>query len=369
MFVVDYSGHNDNITNTDETTIQAAKPRILIDNTPGGLWNGRCVPSHYSPYDIHVFSYITGGYEHSTRGGDTSVLAANLARIDSIASAGAYGVFMDEVDTYPTGDSQAYIAAIYHECQINGLKLILNPGWHDFDTFLISHSDYIMTDEHYHGTRPPSASEMKRLDSVLVADIDATSETMAVAVTDSARNNGFGYSYVCSTYNSLPGWLVSYMAGVSYTTATPVITLSGGTLRSDAAYGNQWYSASSGILVGYNSQNFTPAYTGSYYDIVTLSGCESDTSNLIELIPTAIGSVANHATYRLYPNPASKEMYIEHAVGCSITFFDVVGKAVLHKKIMVQKELLFMDNLCTGVYLARITDEKGAQTLWKIEKK
>src|ERR1700733_14374312 len=55
--LIDYNYHNDSSPNADKTSIQSAKPDILIDNTHGGFWVGGCLPSQYIPLGMKVFSY------------------------------------------------------------------------------------------------------------------------------------------------------------------------------------------------------------------------------------------------------------------------------------------------------------------------
>ncbi|MEI8204892.1 MAG: immunoglobulin domain-containing protein, partial [Bacteroidota bacterium] len=60
---------------------------------------------------------------------------------------------------------------------------------------------------------------------------------------------------------------------------TPVITQVGNVLTSNALVGNQWFNQF-GIIVGATNQTYTATIDGDYYDIVTLNGCVSDTSNI-----------------------------------------------------------------------------------------
>jgi hypothetical protein len=83
--------------------------------------------------------------------------------------------------------------------------------------------------------------------------------------------------------------------------ATPVITLNGNTLSSNAASGNQWY-LDGNILAGATSPTYTVLQDGTYTVVVSLDGCNSDVSNSIVIIHTAAGD-KNAVDVSIYPNP------------------------------------------------------------------
>ena len=87
-----------------------------------------------------------------------------------------------------------------------------------------------------------------------------------VVVTDS--NDSESSDTINVTVNGLP--------------ESPVITQSHDTLFSNAAAGNQWYSISAGEIQNANNSFLVPPVSGYYYDIVTLNGCISDTSNIFK---------------------------------------------------------------------------------------
>jgi hypothetical protein len=90
---------------------------------------------------------------------------------------------------------------------------------------------------------------------------------------------------------------------VTPTPAAPVITDLGDTLHSSAPTGNQWYYNGT-LIVGATSQTYVATQSGEYWDIVTINGCASDTSNNLNVI---IIGIAPHSasTINLYPVPNS----------------------------------------------------------------
>ncbi len=82
---------------------------------------------------------------------------------------------------------------------------------------------------------------------------------------------------------------------------TPVITVDGLTLSSNYAEGNQWYY-NGAIITGGTAQTQLAAYPGWYWDVVTVDGCESDTSNNIYVVITGIDEPVN-SQFFIYPVP------------------------------------------------------------------
>ncbi len=362
MCLIDYNFHNDSFVNADMTRILGVKPDILIDNTQGGYWGGKnghrgCIPSYYTPSGIKVFSYISGGYEGTKYMDSIDNLTVNLARVDAIAADSATGVFLDEVTNFPNTADMAYISAIYNRCILRGLQLIVNPGLKDFDPWLMSRCHYLMSDEGYNGWRAPSPSERPYLSRILVVADTVNNSDTAAAISLGARDNGFGYSYACDTYTYLPVWLNVYDAQMTTSPDTPMITLSGFTLHSDAVYGNQWYRLSSGAIAGANAQNYSPTSTGTYYSIVTLDGCGSDTSNMIPFLSTGVVE-GNRGSYSLYPNPASDAVMVNMdaaITGLSISIYDVAGRLIMTSEVNQSGPQINIAGLNNGVYVAAIS--------------
>jgi hypothetical protein len=236
--MVCYDYHDDTSDNAPKTSILHARPAILIDNTAHSLWgtlggyggSNKCIPSYYTPDGTEVFGYITGGYEGTTYGDTRDILADNLTRIDGIASDGATGVFLDEVTSYPDANDKIYLQSIYDRCASNGLKLILNTGYRDFDTaWLLPRCSYIMTEEVYDGSRTPSASESSGIGQVLTVSSGLTNATNAKTMTEAAFTNGFYYHYPSQVASYvLPTWLSSFVSITTWpeSAVTPVANFS-----------------------------------------------------------------------------------------------------------------------------------------------
>jgi len=81
----------------------------------------------------------------------------------------------------------------------------------------------------------------------------------------------------------------------------PTITESGNTLTSSAASGNQWYFNGT-VIPGATSQTYEAIESGDYYVIVTVDGCSSDPSNVINVVITGIHEY-NGISVLVFPNP------------------------------------------------------------------
>jgi photosystem II stability/assembly factor-like uncharacterized protein len=92
---------------------------------------------------------------------------------------------------------------------------------------------------------------------------------------------------------------------------TPQIIQNGNTLYSSFASGNQWYHGS-GAIAGSTGSIYTPTAPGTYYVINTTSqGCQSSSSNAINVVATAVSYVAIENSLKIYPNPTHATITIE----------------------------------------------------------
>jgi hypothetical protein len=97
----------------------------------------------------------------------------------------------------------------------------------------------------------------------------------------------------------------------------PDITCLEDTLHSSAPEGNQWYFQGA-LIAGATSQDYVPVLQGIYWDIVTLNGCSSDTSNNIWLF-YGIDSFSSDAI-KVYPVPNNGRFNISIITASEETF-------------------------------------------------
>jgi hypothetical protein len=155
---------------------------------------------------------------------------------------------------------------------------------------------------------------------------------------------------------------------------TPVITLVGDTLISDAQTGNQWYRYEE-MIPGATGQKYVPVVSGDYSVIVsdTITGCSSLPSNIIPYYLT--GTDRHHVSRNVsvYPNP-SRDMvnisyYLQGDGAVMISLFDAVGKLVQivknDTKQTAGQHYVMMDgtNLDKGIYYLKVQTTNYSESL------
>ena len=140
--------------------------------------------------------------------------------------------------------------------------------------------------------------------------------------------------------------------------ATPIITQNDYTLISSANNGNQWYNAT-GAITDSTSQTYTATTDGDYYVIVTINGCCSDQSNIINVIGTGIGqTISVNNEFSIYPNPANDKIKIiglDHGI---IEIINVQGQIINTLYISNPKTIIDLSKLSSGVYTMKIKIDK-----------
>jgi photosystem II stability/assembly factor-like uncharacterized protein len=156
------------------------------------------------------------------------------------------------------------------------------------------------------------------------------------------------------------GTISSLFVTVLSKPVTPIITLNGNVLHSDAPTGNQWYDQN-GLINGATNQDYTVTVNGDYYVIVTINGCSSDPSNIISIINVGIGNIGNFITLRLYPNPVSNELIIEITGNTEKTNFQILNSTgqIVYKGSMVEKMVVKTEDLSPGVYMIKFENGKS----------
>ena len=145
--------------------------------------------------------------------------------------------------------------------------------------------------------------------------------------------------------------------------ATPIITQSGDSLVSNAPLGNQWYSATTGIINGATNQVYTPLQAGNYFVIVTLNECSSDSSNVIHFDNTGIADYDNNKTIKVYPNPAKDILTIETNFNKDQRFevINLIGQTIFTASIN-KKTTINTSAFANGVYILKLYTDKEIVT-------
>jgi len=146
---------------------------------------------------------------------------------------------------------------------------------------------------------------------------------------------------------------------------TPVISLIGDTLFSDAPMGNQWYNLTTGAIAGATAAKYHPLQTGDYFTMVSLNGQTSDSSNIIHYIHTGIETTtANRFHVKVIPNPFTSKTnikyYLTEPSQVSLIIMDITGKeiqkTVCEKQAKGEQNIMFTaEGFPSGLYFYKLT--------------
>jgi hypothetical protein len=195
-----------------DAAILAAKPALLIDNTPAGLWHANCNSAMFQGIGIKVFSYIYYAFGQNspapTINGTIINNANNEAFIRAIAAEGTKGVFIDCVN--PRAD--AGITALCQYAHSLGLLVMVNAGVSPTDESLYAIADYVMVEEDYTGQAPTSTETNYLAQSIPIGSSPGWTAQQAAQYSNDAWAQGFMFTYHCQEYVSLPPWLATYIS-------------------------------------------------------------------------------------------------------------------------------------------------------------
>ncbi|MFC2129818.1 LamG-like jellyroll fold domain-containing protein [Bacteroidota bacterium] len=140
----------------------------------------------------------------------------------------------------------------------------------------------------------------------------------------------------------------------------PVISQTGRRLISSSVEGNQWFIGGNEIP-GANNQYYAPDTSGYYtLQITATNGCKSDLSEpyYFDITPVEENNVKKQ-TLRIYPNPATNQLFIEYYVdtpgNVSLVLYDILGNKVTLIENRYKLEGMFtlqinIDDFSSGLY-------------------
>ncbi len=144
---------------------------------------------------------------------------------------------------------------------------------------------------------------------------------------------------------------------VRQTPTKPNITQNGHDLHSDYIEGNQWHTFA-GMIEGATAQDYEVTWDDYYYTIITINGCVSDTSNVIQVIVSDVPQIDNKSKVIAYPNPVSNELTLEKPGNFSKLEFKIIkatGETLL-VGTFTDKRVIATSDYAQGIYLIVITD-------------
>lgn len=151
--------------------------------------------------------------------------------------------------------------------------------------------------------------------------------------------------------------------------ATPLISINGVTLTSNAPSGNQWYN-SGGVMVGETNTTYTITSSDNYYCIVTLLECSSDTSNNINTVLTNVNETFLQNNLKIYPNPSSSDITFQtnfRLNNATLVLTDYFGRTVAKiNNISDYSFILHRTNLDNGLYYVQLIEDNRVIAIKKI---
>ncbi len=177
---------------------------------------------------------------------------------------------------------------------------------------------------------------------------------------------GYYYSYTVTNTSGCtsPQSESVFINGQTISPPTPVITRDGNVLHSDAIVGNQWYKQT-GLISDATNQQYTATSDGDYYVIVTSEGCNSDISNIIDVVTTGLESEITSNTIKVSPNPFINEFTIEIKGAIRKANFQLINSLgdVVLKGTVLDKTVIQTSGLSAGIYLLKL--ENGNTFVFK----
>lgn len=195
----------------------------------------------------------------------------------------------------------------------------------------------------------------------LPAGVSGSSATNAITV-----NFGTGATSGVITARGVNSYGAGGYASLAVTVhpkpATPVITQAGNKLSSTAPIGNQWYDAN-GLIPGATASTFNITAGGTYYCIVTIAGCVSDSSNKINAQYNGISIYPDSGRWSVYPNPAATYFYCntagEEPGEMQLNIYSSVGVRVRSVRINEPNQTIPVADLSPGIYLVELSSGKS----------
>tara|TARA_R110002049_G_scaffold85790_3_gene218153 strand:- start:3415 stop:6429 length:3015 start_codon:yes stop_codon:yes gene_type:complete len=192
----------------------------------------------------------------------------------------------------------------------------------------------------YTWTLPSGVTGTSTANSITVSYTNAATSGNITVSGDNSCGSG-GTSNLAVTVNAQP--------------PAPIISVNGNLLTSNAVNGNQWYNQN-GLINGATNQTYTANIGGDYYSIVTLSGCSSDTSNILNVISTGIESFGENSILNVFPNPFSNVITIEIENSDEIINLEILNSSgqLVYKDQMIKKINIETSEFSKGIYFIKL---------------
>lgn len=144
----------------------------------------------------------------------------------------------------------------------------------------------------------------------------------------------------------------------------PLITIADNVLHVNTSEGIQWFNQN-GMVTNATSATFIPEVNGEYYVIVTLNGCSSDPSNIIEILNAGIKEPTSGILLNVFPNPVSGILTIQSNMEnqrINYMLLNAFGVTAMSGSF-IYKSMLDISLLPSGIYTLRLEFGNVYQTM------
>lgn len=148
---------------------------------------------------------------------------------------------------------------------------------------------------------------------------------------------------------------------VSPTPGQPMVFQNGAILASSAQVGNQWF-LNGNPIAGATSQFYTPTANGFYSVQVTLNGCPSEVSALLNFVLVGTREPLGDLDINIYPNPTQGWVQVAYAAPqmqretAALCLFNTLGQRVLQSADIHHLDLSMLP---AGAYMLQWVDAEG----------
>lgn len=195
---------------------------------------------------------------------------------------------------------------------------------------------------------------------ILPAGVTGSSNSNSITVNIGAGASS-GDIIVRGMNNYGPGGSSVLKLTVTPAPPAPVISQAGNVLSSSAPSGNQWYNAA-GIIPGATDPTYTITASGSYYCIVTISGCASPASNTINAVLTGVSQIGETGSWKISPNPAKGHFFssVEGISMVNMSLRIINGSGIVLKtwKMVQPQQQVNISGLPGAVYIIELRSGK-----------
>jgi len=183
-------------------------------------------------------------------------------------------------------------------------------------------------------------------------------ETQSIVVMNSGRYtvqviNDAG----CNSLSSEPVNII-----VNPTPFQPSIFVNQNVLASSYTQGNQWFFNGT-LIPNATDQFYTPTESGFYSVQVTIDGCPSELSELVNFILTSTTALINEDQFKVYPNPFSDQLSIElkGVEASQILVYNLLGvvESIIELETSATTSPLTLSQLSSGTYLLQLRNSQG----------